>query len=448
MSRWLVLIIIILGLAVRFYDYPAWQGFDYDQEINAWIAKSIVVDHKPVLIGPETSVGAMYVGPYFNYIIAFFFALGDMDPAATIFLNFFLSLVTLVVFYLVAKNLFDQKAAIIGLIFYAFSYMISGYDQVLWNPTPIPLVSLLFFHFLYRNKVILAALFLGLMFHLHFQAILLAAIFVIYLAIFSRKEMVKPKNVLGTIAMMIIFFAPLIFFDLRHDFLNFRHLVQFFFEGSGKTGGIDLAKLWQTVNVLTSSFRDLVYNGSYEWVRVLVLILPMGTFLHLARNLKNNFYKLFSLTLLIAFLAFAFYKGPLPTQYYFFFLYPLFLLALSDWLAKRPMFLVIPFLAVFIIWNVIQTLTYFSSDLSLDNKHKAVKFISQKADDKTFKVDVIADLGLNTGFKYLFWLEEQFPSFDYTAKTEKSFKIVMPKTIARPDELTASFGAVGVVELP
>lgn len=440
-------IILALGLLIRFWNFPSWYGFDYDQEINAWIAKTIVIDHKPVLIGPETSVGGMYVGPYFNYVIALFFALGHMDPGFTVILNILLAAITMTVFYLIGKKIFGQKAAVIGLIIYAFSYMIGGYDRALWNPTPIPLISLLFFYFLYRNRIIWSAFFLGIMFHLHFQAIILAAIFGFYILLFNRKAILDIKNILGILAIAILFFIPLIIFDLRHNYINSNHFIKFFFGNTAGNRAVDLYQFWYIAQVLSGSLRDLIYNGRNELMGLAALILPIGTLIHVIKNLKNDFYKLFLVALFVAFMTFTFYKGPLPTQYYFLFLYPLFILAFSHWLSKQKMYFVMPFLVVFAIWNPLQILAV-PNDLSLKNKHAAVKYIVQKSENKTFKVDMITSLGLNTGFKYLFWLEKTNPSFDSTANTQKSFKMVIPSTLARPEELSVTFGSIGIVELP
>lgn len=441
-----VALIIFLGLIIRFSNFNNWHGFDYDQEINAWIAKSIIVDHKPVLIGPETSVGGMYIGPYFNYIIAGFFALGKMNPSATILLNILLAGITMIIFYLVALKLFNPKTALIGLIFYAFSCAIGKYDQVLWDPTPIPLISLLFFYFLLKNRIILAAFFLGIMFHLHFQAILMTAVLGIDLLLFNRKAIFNFKNILGILTVIIIFFAPLIIFDFRHEFLNFSHLVKFFWGNSGLSINLDFYIIWHVMDILISTFRDLIYDQGYWLVKLAVLILPIETFIYLVKNYKHNFYKIFLTAIFVVLSAFIFYKGSLP-PYYFLFLYPIFIIALSDWLSQQKESLVVSLLLIFSILNSISLLNT-HSDFSLLNKHKAVKYITQKAGDHSFNVDMITHPGLNTGYKYLFWLEGKNPSFDHTAKTEKSFKIVVPSSIAKKEELKTTFGAIGIVELP
>lgn len=442
----LVVLIIFLGLMIRFWNFNSWYGFDYDQEINAWIAKSIIVDHKPVLIGPETSVGGMYVGPYFNYIIAGFFALGKMDPSATVLLNILLAGATMTIFYLVTLKLFGQKTALIGLVFYAFSYIIGGYDQVLWNPTPIPLISLLFFYFLLKNRIILAAFFLGIMFHLHFQAILMVAIFGIYLLLLNRKAIFSFKNILGILTIVIIFFTPLVIFDFRHEFLNFSHLAKFFLGNSDSNRNLDFYVIWHIIYILISTFRDLIYSQGSWLIKLAVLVLPIGTFIHLIKNYKHNFCKIFLVAIFVVLLTFTFYKGSLP-PYYFIFLYPIFIIALSDWLSQQKKSLVISLLLIFSILNSIQLLNT-HNDLSLLNKHEAVKYVTQKAGNNSFNVDMVTHTGFNTGYKYLFWLEGKTPRFEHAIKTDKTFKIVVPSSIAKKNEINATFGAIGVVELP
>jgi hypothetical protein len=153
----------------------------------------------------------------------------------------------------------------------------------------------------------------------------------------------------------------------------------------------------------------------------------------------------------VSLLAFSLYRGPLPTQYYFLFLYPLFILVVSGGLGKLAAknqlssLAVTLLLAVFAILNVWQIKDE-KNDLSLANKHRAVAAIVQKAQGKSFKVDLITSPGLATGYKYLFWLEGTAPSFDYRAQTDQAYKIVVPAKLARPEELFARFGGIGVVK--
>src|SRR3989339_409478 len=64
-----ILLVLALSLFLRLYRLPDQAGFDFDQETNFKIAQKIV-EGKPVLIGQEISLGGIFVGPFYNYILA------------------------------------------------------------------------------------------------------------------------------------------------------------------------------------------------------------------------------------------------------------------------------------------------------------------------------------------------------------------------------------------
>src|SRR5436190_2047930 len=108
----LLLAILVFGLFLRFWNFPNWFNFNFDQETQAWVVKSLVVDHKPNLIGLETSVGGMFIGPYFNYLLVPFYLVGGMDPAATILLDILAAGATILASYYVGTKMFGQKAGL------------------------------------------------------------------------------------------------------------------------------------------------------------------------------------------------------------------------------------------------------------------------------------------------------------------------------------------------
>ena len=87
------------------------------------------------------------------------------------------------------------------------------------------------------------------------------------------------------------------------------------------------------------------------------------------------------------------------------------------------------------------------SDFSLKNKSQTVKYIISQSQGQSFKVDFITSLGLNTGFKYLFWQQGEILNINMNTKTDKTFKIVIPKSLARPEELSVVYGAIGIVKM-
>ncbi|MBI3559144.1 glycosyltransferase family 39 protein [Candidatus Gottesmanbacteria bacterium] len=448
--RVLIFCLVLLILLVRFYNFPAWFGFDYDQEVNAWIAKAIVVDHKPVLIGPETSVGGMYVGPYFNYLIAIFYALGRMDPQATIILNILLSAVTVYFIYFVGTKVFSRKTGVIAMIIYGFSYNLTNFDRVAWNPTPIPVVSLgiLFFLYLYFRfrklwQLVAAISLTGFMFHLHFTAIFLGGFVLLALLVFGGKKFgFSFKNYFALFFTGLVFLLPLLIFNLRHDYLLSRHFWQFFFS-SGQVQTI----VWERLGILVSFTRAIFYNDASKILDI-ITILPLTAVLYFGFRSKPEqklFYQLAFLLLATPILPLALYPGPLPAHYLLFAL-PVIILLLSSLIEKLNTIKIFLILAVFLSVNVPKILTTVNG-LSLAAKHRAANFVVNNAKMDPFKVDFITQPGRKTGFKYLFWLEGRGLIENMAIKTERTYKIIVPYFLVPEKDLTAKFGGVGVIKI-
>lgn len=457
----LFLLILAVGLFVRFYNFQAWQGFDYDQEINAWLAKSIIIDHKLFLIGPETSVGAMYVGPYFNYIVSLFYFLGKMDHTWTILLNFIISTATITAIYLVGSKVFSKTVGLISAAIYSFSAFFISYDRVMWNPTILPLISIGAFYFLYSylqdhktRNLILATIFIGFAFHVHFTAFFLLAFFALSLAIFGGKKFWKsPLNFVYIFFVVAIFFLPLIAFDLRHNFLNAIHFLEFF--SSGRTGGLSGIGILITLGNVLLVWADLIKSIFLQVINIklvaLSLLFLFLIFKHGFKSSRNKFfYKLSLLLFLILTVPLSFYHGALPPYYFLPALTMIvissgnFLYQITKKYSQSKIFRVL--IAILILLNLVPVL-FTKSNFSLKNKSLAVKYIISQSQGQSFKVDFITSLGLNTGFNYLFWQQGKTLNTNMNTKTEKTFKIVIPKSLARPEELSVAYGAIGIVKM-
>lgn len=449
----LLTIFLLLAIFVRFYNFPAWYGFDYDQEINAWIAKTIAINHHLVLIGPETSTGGMYVGPFFNYVIAIFFALGSMNPQSGIVINIILSTLTISTVFFAGKKIFGLKIAIIAATIYAFSFNLTSFDRVLWNPTPIPLISLLNFFFLWQYiqqgkkwQLIGFLSMLGLMFHLHFTAIFIAFFNTTALIFFGRKFFWKKfENYLLTILVLFPFFLPLIVFDLRHNFLNFTHFINFFFHSATGTITFSLLRFSKLLTIIVE-FTRAAFSNDPNFLLDLIIgaTLILSVFYGLKKGSKSNlFFKLTILEISALILPLSFYQGTLPAHY-FLFLLPLLILVISFLLIKMK-YGVLLFLIPFLYFNFAKSLTTVNG-LSLKSKHDAVKWVVDNSRGQTFKVDFISDPGLKTGFKYLFWLENSELIEDMTVETQKKYKIIIPYYLVPEEDLFTRFGGIGIVK--
>jgi 4-amino-4-deoxy-L-arabinose transferase-like glycosyltransferase len=57
--------ILLVGAAMRLYHIGGYMTFLGDEGRDAIIVRRLLVDFDPILIGPGTSIGNMYIGPLY-----------------------------------------------------------------------------------------------------------------------------------------------------------------------------------------------------------------------------------------------------------------------------------------------------------------------------------------------------------------------------------------------
>lgn len=452
----LAFLLIFLSLFAKFWNFESWYGFDYDQEINALIAKRILYDGKHTLIGPETSTGGMFVGSYYNYIIAFFYWIGNYNPMSTIWLNILISLGTLVFLFKILSEYVSFKAGAIGIVIYGFSAMLSIYDRVSWNPTPIPLVSAITIYTFLKiyvekkyNYFLVISFMTGFMFHLHFTAFLFVT-FVLLATTPKIKYLFHNFYILcGSLILFTLNLLPLIIFDFRHEGQNIQHFLDFVL--TNKQNNIALfAKLSRPWEVTITFFRAIFHNTPNKILDLMSFILLLSS-LMIAIFRKDVLLRLLFLQIGVAIIFLSFYSGPIPSQYMLY-VFPGYVIIVSK-LFLFFKYLKTPFRSMIMIglilyFFVVNSLLFPSNNngLSLSSKLDTAKFVADKLNKDNLRLEFITDLGLNTGFNYLFWYvdKELSASLD-TNRNINSIKIVIPSHIVESIEIKKQFGSLGIV---
>ncbi|MBD3279177.1 MAG: hypothetical protein GF390_00515 [Candidatus Pacebacteria bacterium] len=235
----LILTITLVAAAfLRLYNLAGSLQFLGDQGRDALIVSKIFKEKDPVFIGPVTSVGNMYLGPFYYYLMLPFLWLSYPSPMGPVYAVAALGILTVWLTYRLGKELIGAKAAIIASIFLAFSATVVEYSRFSWNPNPAPFFSLLMIYFTYKAWkshpkfwLVVAGCF-SILIQLHYLTLLslggAGVIWLIQLAelIKSNSKIKKAKLfkfALITLISMMIFLAsltPLILFDWKHNWLN------------------------------------------------------------------------------------------------------------------------------------------------------------------------------------------------------------------------------------
>jgi 4-amino-4-deoxy-L-arabinose transferase-like glycosyltransferase len=226
---WVLLGLVLMGaLLTRAYNFRDHLTFQSDQGRDAMIAKAILRDGDIALIGPVTSVGNMYLGPFYYYFMVPFLALTYPDPAGPAYAILVFSLLTVAGVYAVGARVFNRRTGLMAAGIMAFMGVAITYGRFSWNPNIAPFLGLGLFYATYQAMVEkqlsrwpVVGLLLALLLQSHY--VTLAAIPAVLLAyVLSRpKEPTKRRKWLkmGAMAGLIVAlsFLPLIIFNFRHQ---------------------------------------------------------------------------------------------------------------------------------------------------------------------------------------------------------------------------------------
>jgi len=300
---------------LRFYQLGTTATFLADQGRDAIIIKRITTLEHLTAIGASTSVGNVYLGPFYYYFIAPWLLLFNFNPAGLAYGVAFFSTLFLLVLYYVAKDLFNKTTAVISVFLATFSYSLIELSRFSWNPNLLPLFSLLtayFFIKAFKNKkyiyFLLFGSFLAMSIQLHYLALalLLPILFVgFYDLIKNKKNFIKVFiQYISSVAAFLIFSSPLIIFDLRHNFINFGNLIKLFKSGSGIGGG----KLANFIG----SFADLnkyLFNTNIHSLILILLLLSVFTICFYFFKQKKVQQSIFLLFLPLMLVVISLYPG-------------------------------------------------------------------------------------------------------------------------------------------
>lgn len=246
-KAWQVFLFLILVAAafLRFWNIKDSLMFQADQGRDVLVVSKIFKEADPVFIGPVTSIGNMYLGPFYYYFMLPFLMLSYPSPMGPAYGVAILGLITVFLLFKFTEKVFDRKTALIATLFFALSSTVIEYSRFSWNPNIAPFFGLLMFYFTYmawkkdtKYWLVVAAAF-SLIIQLHYVALLSAGgagiIFLVQAFEKFKKKNKKEnkifiKHILLSILIFLVSLTPLMLFDLKHDFRNVKSLTGILFE--------------------------------------------------------------------------------------------------------------------------------------------------------------------------------------------------------------------------
>ena len=492
----ILLTILLIGAFFRLYKIDEYMTFLGDEGRDVIVVGRLLTDFDPILVGPGTSIGNMYLGPLYYYMMAPALLLANFSPVGPAVMIALLGVATIFFVWFVTREWFYKEGlepervawgALIAAGLYAISPTVIIYSRSSWNPNIMPFFALLSIYsvwqFWEKHKfkwLVVSGISMAFALQSHYLGLLLIPVIglfwlLTFIKVKGKAHVVKEliKNTIYGGLVFLLLMSPLIIFDARHEWRNFEAAKIFFTQRQTTIS----ARPWTALPEIPDIFIKMVTRlvaGTSEFAgsiysKVLTLLVG-GSFL--LAYFKSNFskdpaarqrikaYLLIFVWLGVALVGLGVYKQEIYDHYYGFFFSAPFLLigvliqeifALGSKSISFPTFFGISIILYFLISvNLHNNPLRYPPNRQLQRTIEVVKAVTQYSEGKPFNFAVIAERNYEGAYMYFFemWgIPAYIPIADILDETLKDQLFVVcevtgercnPETNVRP-ELT-NFG--------
>lgn len=236
-KHYLIILILIVALFLRLYNVGSTMTFLEDEGRDLLIMHRMIDQSRPVMLGPQTSTGNMYLGPLYYYLVTPALILSGMDPLGPVIFIALLGVLKVYLLYRFTFSWFGQRSAVITALLYAVSPLPVVFARNSWNPNLAPLFALLITWVVVNliekkaygfKNFFLLGIFFGALIQMHYMTLLFLVGVGLTLLIYLRKSL--PALLKGAFIALLglaMSLAPFIVFELRNDFVNTRAITRF-----------------------------------------------------------------------------------------------------------------------------------------------------------------------------------------------------------------------------
>ena len=407
-ENWLLVLILAIGAFLRLYRIGDYMTFLGDEGRDLIIVRRLLVNFDPILIGPGTSIGQMYLGPIYYYMIAPFLWLANFSPVGPAVFIALLGVATIYFVYHVGKEWFGRLAGWTAAALYAVSPTVIIHSHSSWNPNIMPFFSLLTIYGLwkvwskkkYKWLIVLGASF-AIVLQSHYLGVLMLPVIILFLV----KSRPPAYYLLRATLLFAIFMSPLLLFDLRHNFMNLKALKVFLFESDGSFSFNFLGNLWLNFKLVVTRLiagRNVFAGTALAVSFVFAVIYGFYKKFHL----RNPSYYLLLSWLGIGILGLSFYRNEIY-DHYFGFLFPaayLFFAGLTQLFLDKfkgyGRLIVIAVVAILLAVNLAANPFLRPGNKQLQRAIEVSAKIGQEAKGNPFNIAVVAERNYEDGYQY------------------------------------------------
>lgn len=400
---WQIILIIVIASFVRFFRLYEYAEFLGDQGRDVVIVREFLKEGNLFFIGPQTSIGNMYLGPFYYYLfVAPGLILSWFNPVGPAIIVAVLGVLTVYLVYLYTKEWFGEHTATIAALIFAVSPVVIKYSTFSWNPNVMPLFALLFIHYLLKSRYLLATIAFIICLNAHFLALLLLPVG--FLIVLTKKPF-PYRQLIWPLIILLLSFIPQLLFDIKHQGQNINAFLTFF---TKRETTINLkpykaipqiVPLFNQVTTRLVAGKDVIVGYFISTIFASTLIYFL--YQQFRKRKFDPHFLMLSSWLLVGLVGLALYKQHIY-DHYFGFLYPAIIILFAYLITRLPKFLstIITIFVVFI--SLVQNPLRWSPPRQLWTTQEITKQVVASSENKPFNFALLAKMNYDPGYRYFF----------------------------------------------
>ena len=417
LTRWEItgLVLVLLGAGFfRLYKITDYMTFLGDEGRDVLAVRAIVLGQHLPLVGPGTSIGNMYLGPLYYYLIAPSLLLANFSPVGPAAFVAIIGVATVGLLWFLGRSWFGPLSALSISALYALSPVVIIYSRSSWNPNIMPFFALLamigiwqVWRFARWPWLIVTAVSLAFVLNSHYLGLLLfPPIFVFWWL--PRKLPAAKRYTLVSVLLFLLLLSPLLWFDLRHGWNNFSAMKQFFTDRQTTVNFKaykalpNLWPIWTDINI------TLLTAGNKALGSIVSVVVLLTLTLTLTKNRKLSPELILVATWLgIGLVGLGLYKQHIYAHYFgFLFPVPFLLLGFVTKLAGYPLRLV-GLVGIFflLLFNLLNNPLRTGPNYQLARTQTVAQFIDRQASGRPFNLALVAKTNYDAGYRYFLELQ-------------------------------------------
>ena len=429
-EAFLIVVILLIGSLLRLYKIGGYMTFLGDEGRDVIIVRRLLVDFDLILIGPRTSIGDMYLGPLYYYMMAPALLLSAFSPVGPAVMIAILGIVTIFFVWYVTRHWFPEekalnKAALVAAGLYAISPVVIEYSRSSWNPNIMPFFALFtifsIWKWWYERKskwLIATGISMAFALQSHYLGLLLIPVIAFFwiLTLLKRNSSHRAKFFRYSLIaglLVAILMSPLVIFDARHGWRNFSSMSKFFSERQTTVSARPWSAFPKVGGIFQQIVTRLVAGKHVEIGKYMTLVFEVGLIALTLSFLRNKFrskesnaFLLLIVWLGVAIIGLGVYKQHIYDHYYGFF-YPAPFILVGVLVQKAFLKLgadgkifATAVVAFIVVANLLSNPLRFAPNFQVQRSIDAARLIQQESNGEKYNLAVIADRNYEDGYQY------------------------------------------------